>query len=451
MRWTTSALASALGVLCMCATAPAAELAGRTGNVAWEFVDAIQSRLVDEQATRWDFSVTLKLTAPGSISIERIESGARGRAAQSYGVSVRLAEGETVRFFHWEQAPLGESKREVFRRYVGQDDKGNAVAIEARGLLDASVGARQPPPPSARITPPAGGAPLPSDLRVIPADAKAPAAWAGFSGVWTGSWASGRAHVLVVEEVQPREGVVVYSVGPIGDRQGLWFRRKVRARDDRLVVDLAHDERITYTRNPDGSLTGSWIHNDGRSGRVTVTRQAAVARPAGGDATPTRAARLASEALTALADGQYADALPRAQEALSLREAALGPSHPDVAASLTTLAEVYRAQGKLDDAERLHRRALGIRESLGRDSLESAWSLNYLAVINNARGNYREAESLLTRALAAVDRSKPSGTVASNRVKADILENSAKVYRALGRLADADAAAAKAAILWASQ
>src|SRR5262249_39953802 len=47
-----------------------------------------------------------------------------------------------------------------------------------------------------------------------------------------------------------------------------------------------------------------------------------------------RAERLAGEARALLQDGRYADAVPRAQEALSLREKALGPRHGEVADSL---------------------------------------------------------------------------------------------------------------------
>ena len=45
----------------------------------------------------------------------------------------------------------------------------------------------------------------------------------------------------------------------------------------------------------------------------------------------------------------------------SISVLALGPDHPDVAASLNNLAELYRAQGKYADAEPLYQRALVIR------------------------------------------------------------------------------------------
>jgi len=99
---------------------------------------------------------------------------------------------------------------------------------------------------------------------------------------------------------------------------------------------------------------------------------------------------------------------------------------------------------------------LGVQSSLSlhipTDSPEVAASLNHLAVLYNAKATYREAEDLLTRALQIVDKSKGARTTAqANRVKAEVLENLAKVYRAQGRVAEAEEAQAKAAILWAIQ
>jgi tetratricopeptide (TPR) repeat protein len=54
------------------------------------------------------------------------------------------------------------------------------------------------------------------------------------------------------------------------------------------------------------------------------------------------------------------DAAEKARHALAAFEAALGPRHPRVAVALTTLAEAMRAQGDLNNAEQLSRRALDI-------------------------------------------------------------------------------------------
>jgi len=47
---------------------------------------------------------------------------------------------------------------------------------------------------------------------------------------------------------------------------------------------------------------------------------------------------------------------------LAIREKALGPDHPDVAASLNNLALVFSRQGRAQEAEGLLLRALAIQE-----------------------------------------------------------------------------------------
>ena len=44
------------------------------------------------------------------------------------------------------------------------------------------------------------------------------------------------------------------------------------------------------------------------------------------------------------------------------RETALGPEHPDVAASLNSMGDLYNTQGRYAEAEPLFRRTLAIRE-----------------------------------------------------------------------------------------
>ena len=66
------------------------------------------------------------------------------------------------------------------------------------------------------------------------------------------------------------------------------------------------------------------------------------------------------------AQGKYADAEPLHKRALAIAETALGPEHPDVAASLNNLAALYHDQGRYAEAEPLLKRALAIKEkSLG--------------------------------------------------------------------------------------
>src|SRR5262245_38631234 len=146
MHRLTAALAAALAVLSACGVAAAADFAGRSGNVAWEIVDVLQTRLVEEQAVRWDFVVTLRLIAAGEIVLERIELGSKDKVQSRRPANIRIRPGETIRIPHSERTAAGESRRDVVRRYVGRDDRGKAVAIEVRAPFDVTVGVRAPAP-----------------------------------------------------------------------------------------------------------------------------------------------------------------------------------------------------------------------------------------------------------------------------------------------------------------
>ena len=66
--------------------------------------------------------------------------------------------------------------------------------------------------------------------------------------------------------------------------------------------------------------------------------------------------------------GRYAEAEPLYKRALAISEKAIGPEHPDVAASLGNLGKLYQAQGRYAEAEPLYNRALLISEKvLGAD------------------------------------------------------------------------------------
>ena len=84
--------------------------------------------------------------------------------------------------------------------------------------------------------------------------------------------------------------------------------------------------------------------------------------PTGGGRTAVleEARRLSAESTQLYGAGQYAAALPLAQRALVLREQALGPTHPEVAETLSILGLLYLAQGQYAQAEPLLHRALAM-------------------------------------------------------------------------------------------
>lgn len=123
------------------------------------------------------------------------------------------------------------------------------------------------------------------------------------------------------------------------------------------------------------------------------------------DAPLDRAARLDEEALRLYWAARYADGVPKARASLSLREKALGRTHPDVANSLEILGGLQHMLAKYADARSAHERALRIREqALGPAHPRVASSLSHLATLFEAMGDYPEALSLLERAVAIQER-----------------------------------------------
>ncbi len=90
------------------------------------------------------------------------------------------------------------------------------------------------------------------------------------------------------------------------------------------------------------------------------------------------------------AEKQFAAAVKKAEQ--------FGPEDPRLATTLNSLAETYRAQGRLEEAEPLHKRALSIREkALGPEHAATAQSLLNLAAVYKAQRRYAEAEQLEQR------------------------------------------------------
>jgi tetratricopeptide (TPR) repeat protein len=112
-----------------------------------------------------------------------------------------------------------------------------------------------------------------------------------------------------------------------------------------------------------------------------------------------------------------------------------GEDHPEVAASLTNLAELYREQGRHDEAEPLYQRALTIQARLlGDEHPATATVLNDLGSLYTAQRRYAEAEPFFRRALTI--REKTLGP--DHPYVATTLENLGGLYLALGRHTEAE-------------
>ncbi|CAM9468013.1 unnamed protein product, partial [Sphacelaria rigidula] len=96
--------------------------------------------------------------------------------------------------------------------------------------------------------------------------------------------------------------------------------------------------------------------------------------------------------------GKYDKARAMFERALNIRESALGPVHPDVAASLNDLGWLLRLQGRYEDALPLCEQALAMRKkTLGTNHPDTAISLKNLAAIWEAQVGLLNEDYLLVR------------------------------------------------------
>ncbi|HYL12609.1 MAG TPA: tetratricopeptide repeat protein [Terriglobales bacterium] len=99
-------------------------------------------------------------------------------------------------------------------------------------------------------------------------------------------------------------------------------------------------------------------------------------------------------------EGQYSQALPRAQQALQLAQATWGAEHANVATSLHNLGDVERALGKYSEAESAYRQELAICNKLfGTESARVAGALNDLAVLYQDQNDYSKSEPYCQQSL----------------------------------------------------
>jgi tetratricopeptide (TPR) repeat protein len=149
---------------------------------------------------------------------------------------------------------------------------------------------------------------------------------------------------------------------------------------------------------------------------------------------PDMATSLSSLAGLLQAQGDLAGARPLCERTLAILEKVLGPDHPDTAMSLNNLAGLLKAQGDLAGARPLFERTLAIYEKvLGPDDPNTATSLNNLAVLLQVQGDLVGARPLFERALAIYE--KVLGPDHPNT--ATNLGNLAVLLQAQGALADA--------------
>ena len=105
-------------------------------------------------------------------------------------------------------------------------------------------------------------------------------------------------------------------------------------------------------------------------------------------------------------EGDLDRAIAAGEQALRRAELELGPDHPDLAKVLDKIADLYREDGLLQEAEPLWIRSLAIREkALGPDHPDVAEGLNGLAAYYEKLGRDAEAVTFYDRLLAVREKS----------------------------------------------
>jgi CHAT domain-containing protein len=131
--------------------------------------------------------------------------------------------------------------------------------------------------------------------------------------------------------------------------------------------------------------------------------------------------------------GRYEQAEAQFKRSVEIFETKLAQEDhlPDLAGSLSGLADVFLRTRNYDQAERLHKRALEIREAkLSKDHPYVAYSLNSLASVYSAMGRYDQAERLYKRGLAILEARFGKDHISA----ATIAGNLAIVYARMNRL-----------------
>jgi tetratricopeptide (TPR) repeat protein len=157
-------------------------------------------------------------------------------------------------------------------------------------------------------------------------------------------------------------------------------------------------EETTWLLNEVGLYL--WQRADHQQAQTLLERALAIREAHLGPDHPDTAQSLNNLALVLHDQGRYNEARTFHERALAIREAHLGPDHPDTAQSLNNLGKMLRDQGDLDRARTLLERALAIREVRLGNHQDTAWSLNNLALVLHDQGDLDRACILYERALA---------------------------------------------------
>lgn len=133
--------------------------------------------------------------------------------------------------------------------------------------------------------------------------------------------------------------------------------------------------------------------------------------------------------------GRYAEAIPLAEQVLSILEKIHGREHSEVATALNNLAELYRETGDYERAESLFKSALAIQKrASGPEHPEVVTLLNNLAMLYQGMGNYAQAKPLYNQALSITEKRLGPRHLGLTTP----LNNLAELYREMGDFTNAE-------------
>jgi tetratricopeptide (TPR) repeat protein len=123
------------------------------------------------------------------------------------------------------------------------------------------------------------------------------------------------------------------------------------------------------------------------------------------------------------------------QRALQGYEKAWGPEHTSTLSTVNNLGILYKALGRLDEAEKMYQRALqGKEKAWGPEHTSTLSTVNNLGILYKALGRLDEAEKMYQRALQGYE--KVWGPEHTSTL--DTVNNLGILYKALGWLDEAE-------------
>ena len=116
--------------------------------------------------------------------------------------------------------------------------------------------------------------------------------------------------------------------------------------------------------------------------------------------------------MTGKKNGDPESALESCLKALEMRERSLGPNHPDVASSHSTIGAIYESMRDYKSALQHYNKSLEIRlKAFGPEHPDVATSYNNIGVVYAGMGDYAKAQKYYDQALAILEKSPDANPI----------------------------------------